>query len=38
LEPEEESINKNGTFKGVFDLDKDASYEFKYIIDGTMLI
>lgn len=25
---------KNGTFKGVFDLPKDASYEFKYIIDG----
>ena len=25
---------KNGTFKGVFDLDKDAAYEFKYIIDG----
>lgn len=26
---------KNGTFKGVFDLPKDASYEFKYLIDGT---
>ena len=26
---------KNGTFKGAFDLDKDASYEFKYIIDGV---
>jgi 1,4-alpha-glucan branching enzyme len=25
---------KNGTFKGVFDLPKDASYEFKYLIDG----
>lgn len=25
---------KNGTFKGVFDLPKDASYEFKYIVDG----
>jgi 1,4-alpha-glucan branching enzyme len=25
---------KNGTFKGVFDLDKDAAYEFKYLIDG----
>jgi 1,4-alpha-glucan branching enzyme len=35
--PEEGVLNKlkNGTFKGVFDLDKDASYEFKYIIDGT---
>jgi 1,4-alpha-glucan branching enzyme len=26
---------KNGTFKGVFDLPKDASYEFKYLIDGA---
>ena len=26
---------KNGTFKGVFDLPKDASYEFKYLIDGN---
>ena len=26
---------KNGTFKGVFDLPKDASYEFKYLVDGT---
>ena len=26
---------KNGTFKGVFDLAKDASYEFKYLIDGA---
>ena len=26
---------KNGTFKGVFDLPKDASYEFKYVIDGN---
>jgi 1,4-alpha-glucan branching enzyme len=26
---------KNGTFKGVFDLSKDASYEFKYIVDGN---
>ncbi len=26
---------KNGTFKGVFDLPKDASYEFKYVIDGA---
>ena len=28
---------KNGTFKGVFDLDKDAVYEFKYVIDGTFI-
>ncbi|OAB25134.1 Carbohydrate-binding module 48 (Isoamylase N-terminal domain) [Flavobacterium fryxellicola] len=28
---------KNGTFKGVFDLDKDAAYEFKYLIDGVFV-
>ncbi|SHG91636.1 Glycogen recognition site of AMP-activated protein kinase [Flavobacterium micromati] len=28
---------KNGNFKGIFDLDKDASYEFKYVIDGTFI-
>ncbi len=28
---------KNGTFKGVFDLPKDASYEFKYIVDGVYI-
>ena len=26
---------KNGTFKGTLDLDKDQSYEFRYIVDGT---
>lgn len=26
---------KNGTFKGTIDLDKDNSYEFRYLIDGT---
>lgn len=26
---------KNGTFKGIVSLDKDASYEFRYLIDGT---
>lgn len=33
---EEGALNKlkNGTFKGVFDLDKDTSYEFKYLVDG----
>jgi len=33
---EEGALNKlkNGTFKGVFDLDKDKAYEFKYLIDG----
>ena len=29
------SKSKNGTFKGVFELPKDASYEFKYLIDGN---
>jgi 1,4-alpha-glucan branching enzyme len=28
---------KNGTFKGVFDVNKDAAYEFKYVIDGTFV-
>lgn len=28
---------KNGIFKGVFDLSKDASYEFKYLVDGVYL-
>ncbi len=34
--PEEGALNKlkNGTFKGVFDLDKDRVYEFRYLIDG----
>ncbi len=26
---------KNGTFKGIFELHKDAAYEFKYVIDGA---
>jgi len=26
---------KNGTFKGTVDLEKDNSYEFKYLVDGT---
>lgn len=26
---------KNGTFKGVFELPKDNSFEFKYLIDGS---
>lgn len=35
--PEEGALIKlkNGTFKGVFDLNKDTSYEFKYVIDGA---
>jgi len=28
---------KNGTFKATFDLPKDASYEFKYLIDGAFV-
>ena len=28
---------KNGTFKGIFDVAKDASYEFKYVIDGAFV-
>lgn len=28
---------KNGTFKGVFDINKDASYEFRYLIDGAFV-
>lgn len=31
------SKSKTGIFKGVFDLDKDASYEFKYVIDGAFV-
>ncbi|WP_242082673.1 isoamylase early set domain-containing protein [Aestuariivivens sediminis] len=26
---------KNGTFKGTLDLEKDNTYEFKYIVDGN---
>ena len=28
---------KNGTFKGAFDLNKDTTYEFKYVIDGEFV-
>ncbi len=28
---------KNGTFKATFDLSKDASYEFRYIVDGSYI-
>lgn len=28
---------KNGTFKGTFDLPKEKSYEFKYIVDGNFI-
>jgi 1,4-alpha-glucan branching enzyme len=26
---------KNGTFKGVFELDINKTYEFKYLVDGA---
>ena len=26
---------KNGSFKGTFDLPKDAQYQFRYLVDGT---
>jgi 1,4-alpha-glucan branching enzyme len=26
---------KNGTFKAIFELEKDKSYEFKYVVDGN---
>ena len=26
---------KNGNFKGTFNLPKDATYEFRYFVDGT---
>jgi hypothetical protein len=37
--PKEGTLNKlkNGTFKGVFNIDKDAAYEFKYVIDGAFV-
>jgi len=28
---------KNGTFKSTFDLPKENSFEFKYLVDGTFL-
>ena len=28
---------KNGTFKGTFNLPKESTYEFKYIIDGNFV-
>lgn len=28
---------KNGTFKGTIDLEKDNSYEFRYLVDGTFV-
>lgn len=28
---------KNGTFKGTVDLEKDNSYEFRYLVDGSFV-
>ncbi|MEO8255327.1 MAG: isoamylase early set domain-containing protein [Flavobacterium sp.] len=28
---------KNGTFKATFDINKDAAYEFKYVVDGEYI-
>ena len=28
---------KNGTFKGTVDLEKDNSYEFRYVVDGNYM-
>ncbi|WP_422862093.1 isoamylase early set domain-containing protein [Flagellimonas sp. W118] len=28
---------KNGTFKGIFDLPKDNSFEFRYLVDDTYI-
>ena len=29
---------KNGTFKGTFDLPMEQSYEFRYLVDGSMYV
>lgn len=28
---------KNGTFKGILNLDKDTAYEFRYVVDGQYI-
>ena len=28
---------KNGTFKGTLELEKDNSYEFRYVVDGNYI-
>ena len=28
---------KNGTFKGMFEIPKETSYEFKYVVDGAFV-
>lgn len=29
---------KDGSFKGILELDKDTEYQFKYLVDGTKWI
>lgn len=29
---------KNGTFKGLVEMPKDAAYEFKYLVDGATYV
>ena len=38
-EPKDGALKKlkNGTFKGAFNLPKESTYEFKYIIDGNFV-
>ncbi len=38
--PTESSLKKlkNGNFKGTLDLEKDTTYEFRYVIDGTTYV
>ena len=38
-DPKEGELSKlkNGTFKATFDVNKDNSYEFKYVIDGAFV-
>jgi 1,4-alpha-glucan branching enzyme len=28
---------KNGTFKGIINLEKNTAYEFKYVVDGSYI-
>ena len=28
---------KNGSFKGLFEIPKEATYEFKYVVDGAFV-
>ena len=37
--PKENTLKKlkNGTFKGAFNLEKDSSYEFRYLIDNSYI-